>query len=54
MNRFKTKHFSKWAKKSGLADSDLLRACHELEKGLFAAKLGGNVFKDQNSKGSER
>jgi len=52
MNRLKTKHFSKWAQKSGLADSDLLRACHELEKGLFAAKLGGNVFKVRIAKGA--
>jgi hypothetical protein len=52
MNRFKTKHFSKWAKKSDLADSDLLRACHELEKGLFAANLSGNVFKIRIAKGS--
>jgi hypothetical protein len=52
MNRFKTKHFNKWARKSDITDSDLLRACHELEKGLFAANLGGNVFKIRIAKGS--
>ena len=52
MNRFKTKHFNKWVKKSDIADSDLLRACHELEKGLFAANLGGNVYKIRMAKGS--
>jgi hypothetical protein len=52
MKRFKTKHFNKWAKKSGISDSDLLQACHELEKGLFAANLGGNVFKIRMAKGS--
>jgi hypothetical protein len=45
VKRFKTKHFSKWAKKSNIADYTLLRASEELEKGLFAANLGGNVFK---------
>jgi len=45
MNRFKTRHFTKWAKKSSISDSDLLRASDDLEKGLFAANLGGNVFK---------
>jgi hypothetical protein len=45
MGRFKTKHFSRWAKKSNISDFDLLRAADELEKGLFAANLGGNVFK---------
>jgi hypothetical protein len=52
MNRFKTRHFNKWAQKSDIGDSDLLRACHELEKGLFAANLGGNVYKIRIAKGS--
>lgn len=45
MKRLKTKHFDKWAKKSHCTDLDLIEAAQELEKGLFAANLGGNVFK---------
>lgn len=45
MKRFKTKHFSKWAKKAAISDSELLKALKELEKGLYAADLGGYLFK---------
>jgi len=45
VKKLKTKYFSKWAKKSDIADSDLLIAIEDLEKGLFSANLGGNVFK---------
>jgi hypothetical protein len=42
---FKTKTFSKWMKKAGLEDANLLLAINEMEKGLIDADLGGNVFK---------
>jgi hypothetical protein len=45
MKRFVTRHFSKWAKKSSISDLSLLRAADDLEKGIFAANLGGNVYK---------
>jgi hypothetical protein len=42
---FKTKAFSKWFNKSDLSDTDLLEAVKEIEKGLYEADLGGNVYK---------
>jgi hypothetical protein len=53
MKQFKTKHFSKWANKSKIADVCLLKASEELEKGLFAANLGGNIFKIRISRESK-
>ncbi len=45
MKVFKTKIFAKWAAKSGLFDSILINAVHELERGLVDANLGGNLYK---------
>lgn len=42
---FKTKTFSRWMKKAGLRDANLLLAISEMENGLIDADLGGNVFK---------
>ncbi len=42
---FKTKTFSKWFNKSDLSNTDLLEAVKEIEKGLYEADLGGNVYK---------
>ena len=42
---FKTKAFSKWFNKSDLSDTDLLVAVKEIEKGLYEADLGGNIYK---------
>lgn len=42
---FRTKSFSKWLNKSELNDKDLLKAVKEMEKGLYEADLGGNVYK---------
>lgn len=42
---FKTKTFSKWLNKSELADQDLVAAIVEMERGLYEADLGGNVYK---------
>lgn len=46
MNRvFKTRHFSRWARKAGLADKALCQAVQEMERGLIDADLGGGVVK---------
>jgi hypothetical protein len=45
VKRLKTKHFDKWAKKSHLTDFELVKASKEFENGLYAANLGGGVFK---------
>lgn len=46
MNRvFKTRHFSRWARKVGLADSVLCQAVSEMAQGLIDADLGGGVIK---------
>ena len=42
---FKTKIFTKWMRKVGLRDQDLLLAILEMETGLIDADLGGNVYK---------
>ena len=42
---FKTKTFSRWMKKTGLQDTNLLEAIKEMEGGLIDADLGGHVYK---------
>ncbi len=41
----KTKYFTRWAKKEGLADSLLCEAILEFESGLCEANLGNHLFK---------
>ena len=45
MKKLKTKHFSKWASKHNISDSELFDALSEVEAGHVEANLGGNVFK---------
>lgn len=45
MQIYKTAHFSKWAIRENISDAVLRLAIHELEKGLFAANLGGQLYK---------
>ena len=45
MKIFKTKHFSKWAKKNLVSDRLLLEAAAEISEGYFEANLGGSVIK---------
>ena len=49
MQIFKTKLFSRWAEKEGLADEALQTAVEELENGLVDADLGGHVYKKRVS-----
>jgi len=42
---FKTRHFARWARKSGLADSLLKKAVLEIQCGLLEADLGGGIVK---------
>ena len=42
---FKTRHFARWARKSGLSDSLLKIAVLEIQRGLLEADLGGGVVK---------
>lgn len=45
MRVFKTKGFSKFARKERLTDKQLRKAVAELEDGLFDADLGSHLFK---------
>ena len=46
MNRvFKTRHFSRWMRKTELSDSALCAAVIEMTQGLIDADLGGGVVK---------
>jgi hypothetical protein len=45
VRRLKTKAFARWARKARVADADLLEAARELERGLFAAQLGADLYK---------
>jgi hypothetical protein len=45
MKKLKTRYFSRWARKSRIADDQLLAVAQEVEAGLFAANLGGNLYK---------
>lgn len=42
---FKSKRFSKFAKKEGLSDQKLIQAINELTSGLHDGELGNNVWK---------
>lgn len=42
---FKTRYFSRWMRKTALADSSLCAAIAEMAMGLIDADLGGGVFK---------
>ena len=42
---FKTRHFSRWMRKTELTDSSLCAAVLEMAQGLIDADLGGGVFK---------
>src|SRR3990172_782170 len=41
----KTRHFSRWAVKTGIADSALRIAIKEIRAGLIDADLGGGIIK---------
>lgn len=42
---FKTRHFSRWMRKTGLTDSALCSAVAEMAEGLIDADLGGGIVK---------
>lgn len=42
---FKTRHFSRWARKADLPDQALCRAVAEIRQGLIDADLGGGIIK---------
>ena len=42
---FKTRHFSRWMRKTELTDSALCEAVAEMSQGLIDADLGGGVVK---------
>jgi hypothetical protein len=42
---FKTRHFSRWMRKTELTDSALCGAVEEMAEGLIDADLGGDVVK---------
>jgi hypothetical protein len=42
---FKTRHFARWVRKTGLSNSVLWSAVMEMEQGLIDADLGGGVVK---------
>lgn len=45
MRVFKTRWFSRWARKQRLSDRALRAAIEEMEQGLIDADLGGHVYK---------
>ena len=45
MKIYKTRHFERWAKKSGLSDKSLIEAVAESHQGLVDAYLGGYLIK---------
>jgi hypothetical protein len=47
MRVFKNKSFARFSRKAGLADSALMKAVTEAERGLVAADLGGGVIKQR-------
>lgn len=53
MKIFKHRCFHKWAKHEAINDAKLLRAAHELERGLIDADLGGGLFKKRISRNGQ-
>jgi hypothetical protein len=47
MRVFKTKSFSRFCRKAGLDDDQLVKAVEEMAAGLIDADLGGEVFKQR-------
>lgn len=47
MRVFKTKPFSRFANREGIAEEELCRAIRQAEKGLVDADLGGGVIKQR-------
>ncbi|THD53047.1 type II toxin-antitoxin system RelE/ParE family toxin [Phenylobacterium sp.] len=47
MSVYKTKDFARFARRSGLADDDLLGAATAVSNGRWDADLGGGVFKQR-------
>ena len=47
MSIYKTKEFSKFARKAGLGSAELLEAARALASGQWVADLGGGVFKQR-------
>ncbi len=45
MRCFKTRHFARWFRKTGLSDALLCQTVDEMRKGLIDANLGGGVVK---------
>ena len=52
MKKLSTKWFRKWAKKANLSNQDMLDAINNLEKGLSAVDLGGNLYKIRIKRGN--
>jgi hypothetical protein len=47
MRIFKSKPFARFARKSGIADSELCEAIQNADRGLIGADLGGGVIKQR-------
>ncbi len=52
MRILKNKEFDRWAGKEHLNDEAILKAAEEMEKGLYEANLGRNVYKKRVSIGN--
>ena len=47
MSLYKTRPFSRLAKKAGISDAALKAAVEEMREGIIHANLGGNVYKQR-------
>jgi hypothetical protein len=45
MSVYRTRSFSRWARKQRLSDADLCEAVREMRQGLYEADLGGGLLK---------
>ena len=45
MEKYKNKHFAKWARKESVSDEVLNRALAEMERGLLGDRLGAHIYK---------
>lgn len=53
MSTYKTRWFTRWARKEGLGDTVLRHAVKEMTEGLFEASLGGNLIKKRVARPGE-
>ncbi len=49
MEKYKNRHFTKWAKKESVSDTELNKILVEMARGLLGDRLGAHIYKKRMS-----